>query len=96
MPRIVISVAALRDLEEAVAFIAAENPDAATRLAARLRQAGAKLGDFPLMGPRLAGSRSCRAFAVPATPFWLVYRVKGDTVTILRIWHGARGWPPVT
>ena len=35
-----------------------------------------------------------RLFAVPGTSFLLIYRVENDDLIILRVWHGARQWPP--
>lgn len=90
-----LSAAALRDLEEATAFIADDNPGAADRMAARLQVAAAGLAEFPFRGPVLPGARPRRVLSVPDTPFRLVYAVSGDRVLILRIWHGARRWPPV-
>jgi len=91
-----LTLVALRDLEDATAFIAADNPAAAERMAARLREAAASLAAFPLRGAALPGPRSRRVLTVPETPFRLVYSVARDRILILRIWHGARGWPPVT
>lgn len=91
--RLVIALRACRDLAKAIAFIAADDPDAADRVAARLRSAAAKLVEFPALGAPYGG-RDRRVFSVPRTPFRLVYRARKDRLTILRIWHGARGWPP--
>lgn len=91
-----LAAAALRDLDEATAFIAADNPAAAERLAARLQDAAAGLASFPLRGMVLPGSRRRRVLTVPDSAFRLVYSVSRGRILILRIWHGARGWPPVT
>ncbi len=55
-------------------------------------EAGAHLTAFPEMGRSDQAGR--RFFAVPRTPFLLIYREEADHVLILRIWHGARQWPP--
>ncbi len=62
-------------------------------MAARLRAAAARLVTFPALGVPYGG-RDRRVINVAQTPFRLVYRVRGETITILRIWHGARRWPP--
>lgn len=36
-----------------------------------------------------------RELVIANTPFLVPYRVKGDTVIVLRVFHGARRWPGV-
>jgi len=83
---------ARRDLTEAVDQIARENREAASRLKARLMEAGGRLATFPQMGRSDGAGR--RLFAVPGTSILLIYREEPDHVLILRVWHGARQWPP--
>jgi toxin ParE1/3/4 len=51
-----------------------------------------RLVDHPHIGrpARVAGTRE---LIVPRTPYLLPYRVRGQTVEILRVYHGARRWP---
>jgi len=92
---VILSNRALTDLDEAAAYIARDDPEAAHRMIARLQDAAANLGDVPNLGVALPqGGR--RVFSVPGTPFRLVYRPAAKNITILRIWYGARGWPPVS
>lgn len=37
-----------------------------------------------------------RLMQVTGTAYRLVYREQPERITILRIWHGARGWPLVS
>jgi toxin ParE1/3/4 len=37
--------------------------------------------------------RGTRELVVPRLPYIVVYRVVGDTVTVLRVLHGAMRWP---
>lgn len=92
MKRLRVTQLARRDLTEAVAYIARENRDAAQRLRARLLDAADHLTTFPAMGRSDAAGR--RLFAAPGTPFLLIYREEADHLLILRVWHGARQWPP--
>jgi plasmid stabilization system protein ParE len=96
MRRVRLAAAALRDVEEAIALIAADNPHAAERVAIMLRDAAASLAEFPLRGVSLPGARPRQILTVPDTPFRIVFSVTRSRVMVLRIWHGARGWPPVT
>ncbi|MFZ4406214.1 MAG: type II toxin-antitoxin system RelE/ParE family toxin [Paracraurococcus sp.] len=94
--RLGISTQARRDLRDAVEYIAQDDAAAAERLEVRLHEAAARLADFPALGPALAQAEGLRVFSVSGTPFRLVYQVGADRLTILRIWHGARGWPPAS
>ncbi|MGK7870207.1 type II toxin-antitoxin system RelE/ParE family toxin [Falsiroseomonas sp. E2-1-a20] len=92
MKRLRVTLVARRDLIDAVDYTARENRGAAERLRARLIEAAGRLGTFPAMGRSDEMGR--RLFAVPGTPFLLIYREEADHVLILRVWHGARQWPP--
>lgn len=83
---------ARRDLTEAVEHVAQENREAAGRLKTRLMEAGGRLAAFQQMGRSDGTGR--RLLAVPGTSFLLIYREESDHVLILRVWHGARQWPP--
>lgn len=90
--RLRLSRAALRDLTEAVTYVAADNLDAAERLRERLLAAAEQLRRFPALGPSEANG--WRVFTVPGTRFRLIYRAGPTEIAILRILHGARQWPP--
>jgi toxin ParE1/3/4 len=34
-----------------------------------------------------------REFVIARTPYVVPYRVRGDAIEILRVYHGARLWP---
>jgi toxin ParE1/3/4 len=34
-----------------------------------------------------------RELVIPRTPYIVPYRVQGDLIEILRVFHGARRWP---
>lgn len=88
MHKVVWTDSAVAELETIIAYIAAENPTAATRLARRLVALADSLGQFPHR--RRAAEENARE--MPSVwPYILRYRVEGDAVFILRIRHGARG-----
>jgi addiction module RelE/StbE family toxin len=83
---------ALADLEEAHAFIRAENPRAAKAVMARIREAVERLVRFPDAGRpgRIAGTRE---LIVAGSPFVVAYRVTAETVDVLAVIHASRRWP---
>lgn len=85
-PRAIGHLAALR------AFIARDNPDAAGRTAMTLLAAVERLGELPNLGRpgRVAGTRE---LVVPGTPFVIPYRLRGDRLEIIAVFHGRQQWP---
>jgi plasmid stabilization system protein ParE len=82
-------------LEAIAEYIAARNPDAARRVATRIRETIDLLASFPMMGRTgvLAGTRE---MVVPGLPYLVAYRIEtGDpeTLVILGIYHGAQRRP---
>ena len=83
---------ALRNLDEQAGYIAKDNPEAAVRVVARVRDAIQRLVRHPSLGRpgRVPGTRE---LVVSGTPYVIPYRVRGGQVEILRVLHGARRWP---
>ena len=87
--------AARRNLEAAVEYIAQDNPDAARKLYAHIRERATALTDQPNMGKpgRVFGTRE---LVIDKYPYLIPYRVLGDEVQVLRVFHTSRkppqGW----
>src|SRR5215204_1486437 len=83
---------ALSDLEAIQDYLLERNPPAAVRLVADLRQAAAHLIEQPNRGRpgRVPGTRE---LIVSGTTYLIPYRVRGEVIEILRVFHGARKWP---
>ena len=82
---------ALDDLKALLAYIAADNPDAARRVADALRDAAAALGRLPTGRPgRVAGVYEK---SVGKMPYVIAYALGDETLAILRVIHTARDWP---
>lgn len=86
---VIWSPTARAHLRHAQAFIAADNPRAAAMIAERILNAVERLRDFPASG-RPGRLPHTRELVVPGTPFFLPYRVKGESVEILGVIHGPR------
>ncbi|HAR94464.1 MAG TPA: type II toxin-antitoxin system mRNA interferase toxin, RelE/StbE family [Deltaproteobacteria bacterium] len=83
---------AFGDLRQAGEYIATDNPEAAKRMAARIKEAVEYLIDHPNMG-RPGRLVNTRELVVSGTPFIVVYWVKGAAIQILRVLHHAKRWP---
>ena len=83
---------AVADLEEARAYIADDDPEAARRVASAIVNAVDALAEHPAMGRpgRVPGTRE---LVVARTPYVIPYRLRGDRVEILRVFHARRRWP---
>jgi len=77
---------AVRDLEEAFDYVAADKEGAAARLARRLLNAGNSLVDTPMLGRPVGGGK--RVFVVDR--YLLFYRLTPGAVQVLRVVHGAQ------
>jgi toxin ParE1/3/4 len=84
---------AIDDLAALRAYIEQDDPAAARRVALHIvRNVETLLPNNLDMGRpgRVPGTRE---LVIPSTPFIVPYRVVGDTIQVLRIFHGARRWP---
>ena len=83
---------ALADVAEIYRYIVADNPRAAARVVQRIQAAVRLLAQMPHRG-RPGRWPGTRELVVPHTPYIVPYRVQGDLVEILRVFHSARRWP---
>ena len=85
--------AALADLASLRAYIAEHDPAAAQRVVLRIvRRVETDLPQSPEIGRpgRVPGTRE---LVITGTPFIVPYRLRGQAIQILRVYHGARRWP---
>ena len=85
---------ALSDLAEAVTYVPTENPEAPYRLHDEIQRQTTMLAAHPELG-RLGRLPGTRELVITGTPYIAAYRVLGEAVTILRLLHGVRRWPPL-
>jgi toxin ParE1/3/4 len=83
---------ALANLDAEAESIAADDPAAAGRVVLRILRAVDLLKKNPALGRagRVAGTRE---LVVAGTPYIVPYRVRGEALEILRVFHAARRWP---
>lgn len=83
---------ARQDLREIFTFIAEENPNAARRLLAEIKERAVLLQDNPQLG-RAGRIDGTRELVVVGTQYILPYRLKEQQIQILAVFNGARLWP---
>lgn len=83
---------ALRNLDEEAGFIAADDPKAAQLVVQRIMNAVAVLSEQPGIGRpgRVPGTRE---LVVAKTRYLIPYRVRGNVVEVLRVFHTSRQVP---
>ena len=90
--KIVWSLFAIADREAIFDYIEADSPRAAARIDDQIEIQVDQMARFPESGRpgRVTGTRE---LVLQQTPYHAVYQVRGDTVTMLRVLHGAQQWP---
>ena len=83
---------ALRNLDEEAEYIASDNPEAAARTVDRIATSVERLATHPALG-RTGRVPGTRELVVSGTPYIVPYRVRAETVDILRVFHAPRKWP---
>jgi toxin ParE1/3/4 len=83
---------ALRNLDAEAAFIAEDDPAAARMVVQRVLKAVAMLAAQPYIG-RPGRVPHTRELVVLNTRYIVPYRVRGDTVEVLRVFHTSRRLP---
>jgi len=83
---------ALRNLDDEASYIATDDPAAAHLAVMRVLDAVSVLAEHPGLGRpgRVPGSRE---LIVAKTRYIVPYRVRGETVEILRVFHTSRRLP---
>jgi toxin ParE1/3/4 len=90
--KIRLTKAAIKDLREAQAYIALDSPTAAKQVIVRIQRAVELISTRPEIG-RPSEDRMTREWSVPGLPYMIPYRIVGDVVEIVRIWHTRRERP---
>ena len=83
---------ARQDLDETLAYVADDNPDAANRLQDEIERQVEMLAKMPEMG-RPGRRRGTRELVIAGTRYIAAYRLTQNRLEILRLLHGARHWP---
>jgi toxin ParE1/3/4 len=89
---IVWSPRAVEHLVHLREYIACDNPNAAHRIASALLEAVERLATLPNLGRpgRVTGTRE---LVVPGTPYIIPYRLRGDRLEVVAVFHARQKWP---
>jgi toxin ParE1/3/4 len=89
---IVWSRRAIEHLTYLRSYIARDNPTAANRIAGILLEAVERLAELPNLGRpgRVAGTRE---LVVPGPPYLIPYRLRGDRLEVIAVFHARQKWP---
>jgi plasmid stabilization system protein ParE len=81
-----------RQLEQALTYVAEENPIAAGQIAQSIYASVQLLADNPTIGRpgRVAGTRE---WVVDGTPYLIGYSLQFDQLVILTLLHSKQQWP---
>jgi len=77
---------ALAELDRVYEYISQENPKVARHVFTRIRKSTDKLRRFAESG-RVGHVQGTRELPVTGLPYLVVYRVIGETVEVLRVFH---------
>ena len=92
--KIIWSRRAIKHLVHVRDYIAQDSPEAAAEVAQRILDAVDQLAQYPNLGRpgRLPGTRE---LVVSDTPYIIPYRVRGNRVELIAVFHGRQRWPDV-
>jgi plasmid stabilization system protein ParE len=82
--------AARKEFLAALAYIREDNPLAASRLQERAEKILSRLEQFPESGRVIPEFPDLPYREVVISPYRFFYRLKGETVWVVAVWHGAQ------
>lgn len=83
---------ALENLDAEAAYIAQENPKAARECVVHILNSVQQLTQHPQIG-RAGRVFGTRELVITHYSYIVPYRIKDDTVEVLRVFHSSRKWP---
>jgi toxin ParE1/3/4 len=89
--KIVWSRRAIRHLTHVREYITKDNPKAGQEIATRILEAVERLADYPNLG-RPGHKPGIRELVVPQTPYIIPYRVRGERVELIAVFHVRQRW----
>lgn len=88
--KILFSPSARTQFLEALDYIRQDNPRAATRFRQRAEAVLRRLGKFPKSGRAVPEFPELPYRELVIAPYRFFYRIRGKTIWIVAVWHGAQ------
>lgn len=79
-----------RQFLDVIAYILADRPSAARRFYARALKSLGRLEKFPESGRHIPEFRALPYREIIVRPYRFLYRVQGNTVWVVGVWHSAQ------
>lgn len=83
---------ATKNLNEASSYVAKDNPEAAQKMYAHIRKSVEALAEHPEKG-RPGRMFKTRELVIQGYPFIVPYRIRGDEVQVIRVFHTSQMLP---
>jgi toxin ParE1/3/4 len=83
---------AQKDTLEIAAYINIDSPASALAISDEIERQTTLRVDHPRLG-RVGRILGTRELVIAHTPYIAIYRITGERIRVLRIFHGARKWP---
>ena len=90
--KIKFSILAKKDMQSVWEYISKDNVQAAQQVMDRVLNTVSHMETFPAIGV-MGRVQHTREFKVANTPLMIVYKIRHDTLFIVRILHSAQKWP---
>jgi plasmid stabilization system protein ParE len=87
---LVFRASTANDLDWFAAYYSQVFPDGAKKASQRLLRILDIIADNPMIGRKSEGFAAIREFAVPRTPFAIIYTVTDHQIEVLRVWDQRR------
>lgn len=91
MTPVLWTIPARRDIDRIAATLAEIDPAVAHATIIAIRASSWRLREFPLSAPA-SGQAGLRKLSVIGAPYLLLYRVRDESVQILRVRHAREDW----
>jgi toxin ParE1/3/4 len=91
--RLVVSQLALAELDEILGYIRERSSLGVLNVEGRFRRAFDHISQYPEAAERVEQRPTVRRLPLVRYPYVIYYEMSADTVTVLRILHGARRQP---
>jgi len=75
---------------DAIEYITEDNPPAAQRVKVKVEKALTRLLTFPTSGRKIPEFPELPHRELVVDPYRIFYRVEGDVVWVVAVWHGAQ------